>query len=157
MSFLDMFSLSLRNLREAKLRGTLTSMGVIVGVHVIVTMCSFGLGLQRNLLSRFKTLDLFNEIRVFGLSESILASAGLEQGPGRPGEAPGDRRAAINRADKNPTRILDDPAITEIAGIPGVAYVEPNISFPAYMRVNGRVLTQFVSGASVPTESSRFH
>jgi len=34
-------------------------MGVIVGVAVIVTMVSFGLGLQRNLLSRFKALDSF--------------------------------------------------------------------------------------------------
>jgi putative ABC transport system permease protein len=42
MSFIDLLRLSLRNLREAKLRATLTSMGVIVGVAVIVTMVSFG-------------------------------------------------------------------------------------------------------------------
>ena len=46
MSYLDILRLSLRNLREAKLRAILTSMGVIVGVAVIVTMVSFGLGLQ---------------------------------------------------------------------------------------------------------------
>ena len=50
MPFFDILWLALRNLREAKLRATLTSMGVIVGVAVIVTMVSFGLGLQRNLL-----------------------------------------------------------------------------------------------------------
>jgi putative ABC transport system permease protein len=66
MPFLDLLKLALRNLREAKLRATLTSMGVIVGVAVIVTMVSFGLGLQRNLLSRFKALDLFSEMTVFG-------------------------------------------------------------------------------------------
>ena len=60
LPFLDLLKLALRNLREAKLRATLTSMGVIVGVAVIVTMISFGLGLQRNLLSRFKALDLFS-------------------------------------------------------------------------------------------------
>ncbi len=68
MSFLDILHLALRNLRQAKLRATLTTMGVIVGVAVIVTMVSFGLGLQRNMLSRFKALDLFNEIQVFGRS-----------------------------------------------------------------------------------------
>src|SRR5258706_3430594 len=73
MPFLDLLKLSLRNLREAKLRATLTSMGVIVGVAVIVTMVSFGLGLQRNLLSRFKALDLFSEMTVFGKSIAIAA------------------------------------------------------------------------------------
>ena len=48
MPFFDLLRLAFRNLREAKLRATLTSMGVIVGVAVIVTMVSFGLGLQRN-------------------------------------------------------------------------------------------------------------
>ena len=71
MPFLDLLKLALRNLREAKLRATLTSMGVIVGVAVIVTMVSFGLGLQRNLLSRFKALDLFNEMTVFGKSLAV--------------------------------------------------------------------------------------
>ena len=62
MSVLDILKLALRNLRQAKLRAILTTMGVIVGVAVIVTMVSFGLGLQQNMLSRFKALDLFNEI-----------------------------------------------------------------------------------------------
>src|SRR5215471_5833590 len=137
MSFFDLLKLSLRNLREAKLRATLTSMGVIVGVAVIVTMVSFGLGLQRNLLSRFRALDLFNEIRVFGRTLANLASGGLEQGTPRPGEA-GERRGPGTRPDKTPTRILDDAAISEIGKIPGVAYVEPSIGFPAYLRVNGR-------------------
>src|SRR6187455_1302041 len=129
MSYLDILHLSLRNLREAKLRAILTSMGVIVGVAVIVTMVSFGLGLQRNLLSRFKALDLFNEIRVFGRGLSSLASAGMEQA-GR-GES-GERRGPGNRPDKTPTRILDDAAIAEIAKISGVAYVEPTVNFNAY-------------------------
>src|SRR5467141_1246416 len=73
MPFFDLLRLAFRNLREAKLRATLTSMGVIVGVAVIVTMVSFGLGLQRNLLSRFKSLDLFSEINVFGKSIAIAA------------------------------------------------------------------------------------
>src|SRR5438128_4444321 len=115
MSFFDILHLSLRNLREAKLRAALTSMGVIVGVAVIVTMVSFGLGLQRNLLSRFKALDLFNEIRVFGRNLTNLASTGLEQNSGRGANDSGERRGPGNRPDKPPTRILDDDAIAQIA------------------------------------------
>ncbi len=156
MSFFDILRLSLRNLREAKLRAALTSMGVIVGVAVIVTMVSFGLGLQRNLLSRFKALDLFNEIRVFGRNLTNLASAGLEQNSGRGANDSGERRGSGVKPDKTPTRILDDDAVAQIAKIPGVAYVEPTINFNVYVRANGRVLSEFVSGATVPNAHSRF-
>ena len=98
MSFLDILHLALRNLRQAKLRAILTTMGVIVGVAVIVTMMSFGLGLQRNMLDRFKALDFFNEIQVFGQGLSNLAgldrnSRGME----------GERRTG-NRPERTPTR-----------------------------------------------------
>ena len=154
MSFLDILYLAFRNLREAKLRATLTSMGVIVGVAVIVTMVSFGLGLQRNLLSRFKALDLFNEMRVFGKNVFTMASPGSNAA--RRGDNPNDRRGPSFRADKAPTRILDDAAIAEIAKIPGVAYVEPTLMLSAYVRVNGHSQIQFITGASVPNASSRF-
>ncbi len=150
MSFLDILRLALRNLRQAKLRATLTTMGVIVGVAVIVTMVSFGLGLQGNMLARFKALDLFNEIQVFGRGLSSLA--GLDR-PARRDE--GERRTR-QRPDKTPTRILDDPGIKEIAAIPGVAYVEPNVNFGAYVRSNGKLLTQSVGGANIPNASTRF-
>ncbi len=153
MSFLDILQLALRNLRQAKLRAALTTMGVLVGVAVIVTMVSFGLGLQRNMLGRFKALDLFNEIQVFGRSLGNLASATFDRAQRREDQDRGVRR---NQADKAPTRILDDAAINEISSIPGVAYVEPSISFTVYLRVNGQVMTQFAGGAAVPNASSRF-
>jgi ABC-type lipoprotein release transport system permease subunit len=155
MNFIDILYLALRNLRQARLRAVLTTMGVIVGVAVIVTMVSFGLGLQRNMLARFSALDLFNEMSVFGKGLTSMAST-LDRG-GRGGDrAGGDRRGPPGRPDKNPTRILDDAAIAEIARIPGVAYVEPYISFAVYARANGHVVQQFVNGATVPNASSRF-
>ena len=155
MSFYDILRLALRNLREARLRASLTSMGVIVGVAVIVTMVSFGLGLQRNMLSRFRALDLFNEMRVFGKNVFSMAVTGVDPKLGRDPN-PGDRRGPAFRSDKAPTRILDDAALAEIAKIPGVAYVEPDIGFTTYVRCNGRVIPQSVNGAMVPNESSRF-
>ena len=155
MSFYDILRLALRNLREARLRATLTSMGVIVGVAVIVTMVSFGLGLQRNMLTRFRALDLFNEMRVFGKNVFSMAVTGVDPKLGRDA-TPGDRRGPAFRSDKAPTRILDDAALAEIAKIPGVAYVEPDIGFTTYVRCNGRVIPQSVNGATVPNESSRF-
>ena len=155
MSFIDILHLALRNLRQAKLRAVLTTMGVIVGVAVIVTMVSFGLGLQRNMLARFSALDLFNEIRVFGKGLNNLASSGFDRNAPR-NTGDGDRRGPRLRPDKNPTRVLDDAAVAEIAKLPGVAYVEPNISFPVYVRANGKAFLRQVGGAAIPNASSRF-
>ena len=151
MSFFDILHLALRNLRQAKLRAALTMMGVIVGVAVIVTMMSFGLGLQSNMLARFKALDFFNEILVYGRGLGSLA--GLDR-PGRRDED--GRRDARDRANKAPTRILDDAGIKEISTIEGVAYVEPSVSFPVYVRANGKLLSQYVGGANIPNAASRF-
>jgi len=152
MNFLDILQLALRNLRQAKLRATLTTMGVIVGVAVIVTMVSFGLGLQRNMLSRFKALDLFNEIQVFGRSLTSLVSTRARN----PERNENERRDRRSRVDVQPTRTLDDAAIAEIAKIPGVAYVEPSLMVFTYVRVNGHSQVESIGGASVPNASSRF-
>ncbi len=149
MSFLDILHLALGNLRQAKLRATLTTMGVIVGVSVIVTMVSFGLGFQSNMLERFKALDLFNEVQVFGRGLSSLV--GARQGPRDEGE-----RRTNRRGDREATRILDDAGIKEIAAIPGVMYVEPSVAFGAFVRTNEKVLTQTIGGTNVPNASSRF-
>ncbi|HXQ74502.1 MAG TPA: FtsX-like permease family protein [Pyrinomonadaceae bacterium] len=151
MSFLDILHLALRNLRQAKLRATLTTMGVVVGVAVIVTMISFGLGLQSNMLARFKALDLFNEILVYGRGLGTLA--GLDR-PSRRDED--GRRNQEARGNKAPTRILDDAGIKEIAAIDGVAYVEPSVNFQVYVRSNGKLLSQFVGGANIPNAATRF-
>src|ERR671938_949649 len=157
MSFRDILRLSLRNLREAKLRATLTTMGVIVGVAVIVTMVSFGLGLQRNTIARFKELDLFNEITVYGKSLSNLVEEGMNRRRGERDESPQpDRDRSPVPSDKPSERVLDDAAITEIAAIPGVASVEPNISFMVYVRSNGKAKRMVIGGALVPNQASRF-
>ena len=150
MSFFDILHLALRNLRQAKLRAVLTTMGVIVGVAVIVTMMSFGLGLQRNMLDRFKALDFFNEIQVFGQGLSTLA--GLE----RSSRGPEGERRNDRRSDRSPTRILDDQGVKEIAAIPGVAYVEPSVSMNIFVRSNGKLRSSTVGGANIPNAATRF-
>ncbi|HEY0729933.1 MAG TPA: FtsX-like permease family protein, partial [Pyrinomonadaceae bacterium] len=134
-----------------KLRATLTTMGVIVGVAVIVTMVSFGLGLQSNMLARFKALDLFNEILVYGRGLGTLA--GLDR-PSRRDED--GRRNQESRGNKPPSRILDDTGIKEMGAIEGVAYVEPSVNFQVYVRSNGKLLSQFVGGANIPNAATRF-
>jgi putative ABC transport system permease protein len=166
MPFLDLLKLALRNLREAKLRASLTTMGVIVGVAMIVTMVSFGLGLQRNTIARFKELDLFNEITVFGKTLSELAAAANQGGPSNANtnsntsnqrsqrdDGQGGRRLPF---DKKPEKILDDAGIAEISKLPGVISVEPTIFLQVYVRANKRTTMKQVGGAIVPNRSQRF-
>src|SRR5919112_4100932 len=139
MKFLDIIRLAIRNLRESKLRAGLTTVGVVVGVAVIVSMVSFGLGLQRNAVQRFRDLDLFNEITVSGRSvESLVAAAMARRGEGKAGEGKagegkaGDADGRAGRGNprgESPTgRVLDDAALQEIAAMPGVAAVEPSVN-----------------------------
>src|SRR4051794_9697524 len=157
MSFYDIFLLSLRNLREAKLRSSLTTMGVIVGVAVIVTMVSFGLGLQRNTVNRFKELDLFNEVTVFGRSLTTIATTDPANNQNQnSGSQNQGRNRGPGRNERESKRALDDAALDEISKIPGVIAVEPNISFVTFVRVDGRNRIETISGLKIPNPASRF-
>jgi ABC-type antimicrobial peptide transport system permease subunit len=159
MGFLDILRLSLRNLREARLRAALTTLGVIVGVAMIVTMISFGLGLQRNTVARFKALDLFNEITVFGRSLTALAtfspadSGNANKPPENNGRGPGGPGSRTTTESK---KNLDDAAIAEIQRINGVSAVEPSITFTTFVRSNERSRVENSAGVLVPNLASRF-
>ncbi|HEX8131315.1 MAG TPA: ABC transporter permease [Pyrinomonadaceae bacterium] len=161
MSFFDILRLALRNLRESKLRALLTTTGVIIGVAVVISMISFGLGLQRDALSRFQNLDGLSEIHVFGRSLFSLA-ANQEKGTGARAPQPATPPQPAAQAsggefvpDYVPERSLDDRALEEIAGIPGVVYVKPHINFSAYARANNRTIMEAFRGAPVPDPSTR--
>ncbi len=172
MNFIDIISLAWRNLRQAKLRTALTVIGVIVGVAAIVTMVSFGLGLQNNLLKdAFARIDFFTSITVFGPgADAVLAmrdgrTAFEENGPG--GEAPDaqSRGAEASPSPSPPTpstpstpstpptrRILDDEAIDELRKLNGVRYVYPIFSFESYVRFEGHTRRTSIGGAPVSVE-----
>jgi putative ABC transport system permease protein len=168
MNFADILRLALRNLREAKLRATLTTLGIIIGVGVIVLMVSFGLGLQRNTIERFRELDLFTQLTVFGKSLQSLAQAQTDGGEEEtantqasptpsPQQTPrGDDGRRNLPLDSDPKVLLDDEAIAAIQKMPGVVAVEPNISFSVFQRANGRARQLGVVGAIVPNPSERF-
>jgi ABC-type lipoprotein release transport system permease subunit len=135
-------------------------MGVIVGVAVIVTMISFGLGLQRNTTARFRELDLFNEITVFGRTLTSLASASPNNNANTANSnrqaGANDNRGSGPGPSRESRRNLDDAALTEIARIPGVASVEPNIAFSTFVRSNARSRVENSAGVLVPNLATRF-
>jgi putative ABC transport system permease protein len=155
MSFFDIFRLALRNLRQSRLRAVLTTTGVIIGVAVVISMISFGLGLQRDALSRFQNLDGLSEIHVFGRSLFSLAAAQENRPEARAPQPAGQTPGGEFVPDYVPERMLDDRALEEMARIPGVTYVKPHINFPAYARANSRTMMESFRGAPVPDPSTR--
>ncbi|HLM57430.1 MAG TPA: ABC transporter permease [Pyrinomonadaceae bacterium] len=155
MSFFDILRLALRNLRESRLRVALTTTGVVIGVAVVISMISFGLGLQRDALSRFQNLDGLSEIHVFGRSLFSLAANKEGRPDARAAQAPSQAPGGDFTPDYVPERALDDRALEEIAQIPGVVYVRPHINFSAYARANNRTVMETFRGAPVPDPSTR--
>lgn len=144
MNLTDILALSLRNLRQAKLRTLLTVMGVIIGVAAIITMVSFGLGLQQNIIQKtFARLDVFTSITVFGRSADSLIALN-------------ERRQSADPPDDNANqgRVLDDAAIAEIAHISGVKYAQPVINFQCYVRLDERTRRLRIGGALPQPEAN---
>src|SRR5262245_19007183 len=163
MKFADIIALALRNLRQSRLRTSLTVVGVVVGVAAIVTMVSFGLGLQNNLLrDALARIDLFTSITVMGPgTDALLAmrdqgqdGAANDDGAGESnGEKPDGAASPTPEPSQTPepsptlTRMLDDATIAELQGRSGVRYDLPNFSFSSYVRFEGRTRRAFIGGA----------
>lgn len=125
MKAADFVGLALENIAKRKLRTGLTVLGVAVGIGALVSMISFGRGMQRNVTKTFESLGLFNVLTV---------------SPGGPAPRRGDPDAPGPRPDEaaGPARPLDDEAAAEIAKLPGVETAYPDVNFPALVSLDGR-------------------
>ncbi|HUL15296.1 MAG TPA: ABC transporter permease [Terriglobales bacterium] len=137
MKFGDMTELAVRNLREAVLRNSLTTLGVAVGVASLVAMLSLGVGLQQLATNRLNRSGLF---------DSVFVSSRVNfRGPGR-------RPAAS--ADEKPPRALDEDARSQIARLPNVIEVYPQIRFFTEIRFDGKPFATMVAGMPESSKAS---
>jgi len=126
----DLGELALRNLREALLRNSLTTLGVAVGVASLVAMLSLGVGLQEIATKRLSNSGLF---------DTVLVAPRLNiRGFGRPA------RATSAPAEK--PRALDADARQEMERLPNVVEVYPQIRFPTEVRYAGIPYSTIVAG-----------
>jgi putative ABC transport system permease protein len=126
----DLAELGLRNLREAALRNSLTTLGVAVGVASLVAMLSLGVGLQQLATRRLSHSGLFDTVVV--MPKSNMRGMG--------------RRSPDAPALSLDTRALDDNARAEIAHLPNVLEVFPQIRFMTEVRYAGNPYTTMVAG-----------
>src|SRR5215475_11266788 len=138
MKFRDLSDLAFRNLREAILRNSLTTLGVAVGVASLVAMLSLGVGLQQLATSRLSKSGLFDSI--FVTPKTNLRG---------PGAGPPATRAAAPKA-----RPLDAAARSELTKLPNVIEVYPQIRFFTEVRFDGKPFATMVAGMPESSKAS---
>ncbi len=125
----DLTELALRNLREAVLRSSLTTLGVAVGVASLVAWLSLGIGLQALATKRLSNSGLFDTV--------IVTQKRSQQSMRRP---PGESSSAKN------ARLLDEDAKQEFERLPNVAEVYSQVRFPTEVRYDGNPYSTIVAG-----------
>jgi putative ABC transport system permease protein len=134
----DLTELAVRNLREAVLRNSLTTLGVAVGVASLVAMVSLGVGLQTLASQRLTRSGLFDA--VFVTSQRNF---------------PGARRPqAADSTPKNEARVLDEEAREQLAKLANVVEVYPQIRFITEVRYDGKSPTTSVLGLPDSSKAS---
>jgi putative ABC transport system permease protein len=131
MKIRDLTELAGRNLREAVLRNSLTTLGIAVGVASLVAMLSLGVGLQELANKRLSRSGLFDAVFV----TSRLNQRGF-----------GGRPSRAEAADTTPAQLLDDDARQKIAALPNVNEVYPEIRFSSEIQFAGKPYSTTVAG-----------
>ena len=139
MKLRDLTELAARNLREAVLRNSLTTLGIAVGVASLVAMLSLGVGLQELASTRLSRSGLFDA--VFVTTQANMRAFG---GPPRP---------MAERTSTQPARRLDDDARQQLAQIKNVVEVYPEVRFPTEVQFEGKPFMTTVAG--IPASARR--
>ena len=148
MTFRDTLGLALRNLGQAKLRTSLTVLGVSIGIASLAGMVSLGVGLQDQFVGRFTKSGMFDSVTVLsgGDRPGGFAALGRGGGPGGVGRR-GFGRNAQPAAPEN-ARDLTEDALKDLAALPGVRAVYPNLRGPVEVKYGGD--SEFALAAAVP-------
>src|SRR4030088_1620987 len=107
MKLRDLSELPARNLREAILRNSLTTLGVAVGVASLVAMLSLGVGLQTLASDRLTKSGLFDAI-------FVSSRRGFAGGPGNDGRRNPPVASTKDNPKENP-KPLDEAARLQFA------------------------------------------
>jgi len=118
----DQFILGMANLWRTKLRTILTTLGVTIGIGALVSMVSFGTGMQKNVTQQFKENDLFTSLQVTPKKIDI-------------DEAMSGNVESVVESLQEDTPVLDDSVLSQIRQIPGVAITFPEVQFPVKLKL----------------------
>jgi putative ABC transport system permease protein len=128
----DLAELAGRNLREAFLRNSLTTIGISVGVASLVAMLSLGVGLQDLASDRLARTGLFDAIFV-----TPRSAAAAYRAASQPGALPIE-----------PPKPLDEDARQKMAALANVVEVYPDIRFPIEIHYGDKSYATVAAGVT---------
>jgi putative ABC transport system permease protein len=134
----DSAELAARNLREAILRNSLTTLGIAVGVASLVAMLSLGVGLQQMATKRLRSSGLFDTVVVTSRREMRSFNREQEENGPAPAESP----------------TLNESARQEIEKIPGVAEAYPELRFITDLRYDDKPYLTMVAGMAFSSKGN---
>lgn len=134
----DLSELAVRNLREAVLRNSLTTVGVAVGVASLVAMLSLGVGLQTLASQRLTRSGLFDAV--------FVTSQRNFRGPRRPPSA--------ESTPKQDSRPLNEDVRQQFSKLSSVTEVYPQIRFVTDVRYADKSESTNVLGLPESSRSS---
>jgi putative ABC transport system permease protein len=134
----DSVELAARNLREAVLRNSLTTLGIAVGVASLVAMLSLGVGLQQMASRRLKSSGLFDTVVVTSRRDLRGFNRDQEMSGPAPAESPD----------------LDESARQRIANLPDVVEAYPELRFITDFRYQDKPYLSMVAGMPFSSKDS---
>ena len=137
----DMIVLGFANLWRTKLRTTLTTLGVVIGIGALTSMISFGTGMERNITEAFKNNDLFNSFTVTARKIDLESIA------------EGDVSSIAGQMTQPVTK-LTDSTLQVINEVEGVQIAFPELTFPARIKLLDH--EREITVAGIPHELKKF-
>lgn len=121
----DHLWLSFSNLWQNKLRTFLTTLGVIVGIGALISMISFGVGMQKNISQALKDNDLFTSLYVTPQKIDInqVMSGDLQ---------------SITQNLQQDNQVLNDSILNIFNQMKEVELAYPELRFPVKIQFNGK-------------------
>ena len=141
MKLTEMILLAIHNLWQAKLRAVLTTLGVIIGIGALVSMVSFGTGMQKNITDAIEANDLFTSLTVTPVKINLENMAD------------GQLTDLVSASQKDSVP-LNDSTLNIIRELKNVTLAFPEIDFPARIIISGKSSRSDVRG--IPAEMRNY-
>lgn len=135
MTASDLLRISMRNLWRTRLRSSLTILGVMIGIGALVSMVSFGSGMEKNVTDSISSSGLFSKITITPMRIDM--------------ERPLDALADTSTSH----RALDDSLLIEIRKMSGVESAYGEIQQPAKVALRGNETTVNYTGIDMGLRS----
>jgi len=133
MPWRDVFQIAFRSVGQARLRFTLTCLGVLIAIATLVAMVSFGAGLREQTVDNLEVREVFTSFQILG--------------SGRAQTLRDYREEESSETNQTERPSLNESLVKRVSQLAGVVSVQEDIRFPARLERNGKSYLTRIRGA----------